>query len=143
MVWFMLFFGGFVLPPLTGIMLNTVPEYHRGQANSLATLSYNLIGYFPAPSWYGLIASLSGHKETSHWPMVALLYSSTFTFVFVLLGMRSVLKKGRLQAKEDNLLASEIARRDSIVPLDESQHVTTSKIQLSDGQDASRNANDI
>jgi sugar phosphate permease len=26
LVWWMLFFGGFILPSLTGIMLNTVPE---------------------------------------------------------------------------------------------------------------------
>ena len=93
MVWFMLFFGGFVLPPLTGIMLNTVPEYHRGQANSLATLSYNLIGYFPAPSWYGLVSSLTGHDEKSPWPMVALLYASILTLAFLGLGMRSILAK--------------------------------------------------
>jgi sugar phosphate permease len=93
MVWSMLFFGGFVLPPLTGIMLNTVPEYHRGQANSLATLSYNLLGYFPAPAWYGFVAYLTGHKEDSPWPMVGLLYASILTFVFVMLGMRSILKK--------------------------------------------------
>lgn len=35
-IWFVLFFGGMILPPLTGIMLNTVNEYHRAQANSIS-----------------------------------------------------------------------------------------------------------
>ena len=26
-IWFVLFFGGFILPPMTGIMLNSVSEY--------------------------------------------------------------------------------------------------------------------
>lgn len=36
LIWFVLFFGGCVLPPLTGIMLNCVPENKRIQANSIA-----------------------------------------------------------------------------------------------------------
>jgi hypothetical protein len=35
-IWFLLFFGGFILPPMTGIMLNSVSEYQRISANSLA-----------------------------------------------------------------------------------------------------------
>lgn len=74
-MWFLLFFGGFILPPLTGIMLNSVEEHQRTSANSLANLAYNLFGYLPAPSFYGLISSLTGGKK-SRWSLTFLLYST-------------------------------------------------------------------
>ena len=55
LVWLLLFFGGFILPSMTGIMLNTVDSSLKTSANSLAYLSYNLFGYLPAPSVYGWI----------------------------------------------------------------------------------------
>jgi hypothetical protein len=55
LLWFLLFFGGAVLPSITGIMLNTIDGNLKTTANSLANLSYNLIGYLPAPFVYGAI----------------------------------------------------------------------------------------
>ena len=83
LVWFLLFFGGFVLPPITGIMLNSVTEYQRTSANSFANLSYNLFGYAPAPVFYGMISRLSGYDK-SRWPLGCLLYTTIIT-VFLLL----------------------------------------------------------
>jgi MFS family permease len=57
LVWFLLFVGAFVLPTLTGIMLNSIPQKHKTTANSLATLGYNLFGYLPAPFIYGYVSS--------------------------------------------------------------------------------------
>ena len=57
--WLLLFFGGAVLPPVTGIMLNSVNELHRTSANAVANLAYNLLGYLPAPSFYGMVAALA------------------------------------------------------------------------------------
>lgn len=37
-------------------MLNSVEESKRISANSLAQLAFNLIGYLPAPTFYGFIA---------------------------------------------------------------------------------------
>jgi hypothetical protein len=51
-------FGAFILPTITGIMLNSVPENMRPQANSLAVLAYNLLGYLPAPFLYGFISTI-------------------------------------------------------------------------------------
>ena len=36
LLWLMLFMGGFILPSLTGIMLNSVQQHQRGSANSVA-----------------------------------------------------------------------------------------------------------
>jgi hypothetical protein len=48
-IWFVLFIGGIILPLLTGVMLNQMQENQRPFANSFANLSYNLLGYAPAP----------------------------------------------------------------------------------------------
>ena len=60
LTWFLLFFGGFILPPVTGVMVNSVAETKRPQANSVAQLSYSLLGYLPGPIVYGFAASVSG-----------------------------------------------------------------------------------
>ena len=57
LMWLALFFGGFSLPALTGILLNSVDEQHRGVAQSIAMFSYNALGYMPAPMVYGLVSS--------------------------------------------------------------------------------------
>jgi len=57
--WLLLFFGGFILPPVTGIMINSVGDYQKSSANSIANLWYNLFGYLPAPSIYGMIAAIT------------------------------------------------------------------------------------
>lgn len=57
LTWLLLFVGAFLVPTLTGIMINSVSESRRTTANSLATLGYNLFGYLPAPILYGFISS--------------------------------------------------------------------------------------
>jgi MFS transporter, Spinster family, sphingosine-1-phosphate transporter len=74
-LWLVLFFGGAILPPVTGIMLNSVSEQQRTSANSIANLTYNLFGYLPAPSFYGMLQTWTG-DETSRLPMAMLMYST-------------------------------------------------------------------
>ena len=86
MIWFLLFFGGFLLPPLTGLMLNSVDENLRTSANSLANLSYNCLGYMPAPILYGFISSLVETNKTkmkSRIPLTVILYSVFLTTALV------------------------------------------------------------
>lgn len=77
-LWLLLFFGGFITPQVIGIMLNSVEENKRISANSLAQLSFNLVGYLPAPTFYGFVAQIAG-DETSRVPMGCLLFSTVFT----------------------------------------------------------------
>ena len=56
--WMVLFFGGIILPMLTGVMLSTLIMEERAAANGLANFSYNVLGYFPAPAIYGFLDSL-------------------------------------------------------------------------------------
>ena len=53
LIWLLLFFGGMILPNLTAIMLDSVEIKLKTRANSIANLSYNLLGYFPAPQLSG------------------------------------------------------------------------------------------
>jgi hypothetical protein len=87
--WGVLFFGGFVLPPVTGIMISSVKDDQKASANSIANLTYNLLGYFPAAQVYGYIVGLT--STTSKWPMGALLYSTILTIGFLFLGIRKKL----------------------------------------------------
>ena len=60
-----------MFPTLQGVMLSQVDNEMKPQANSIANLSYNLIGYFPAPALYGLVCSLTGGLK-SRWGMIML-----------------------------------------------------------------------
>lgn len=59
-LWILLFAGGFIVPVVTGIILISVKPSLRTVASSLANLSYNLLGYLPAPFLYGFSVTASG-----------------------------------------------------------------------------------
>lgn len=92
LIWFVLFFGGFMLPQVTGIMLNSVEESKRTPANSVANLCYNLLGYLPAPSFYGMVSSIANNPK-SRVPMACLLYTTFFSIYFLLTGINKKLAK--------------------------------------------------
>jgi MFS family permease len=71
LLWSQFFCGGFVMPVLTGTLLNMVPPSLRTLANSIANLVYNLLGYLPAPFIYGIVYESTGGGE-SRWGYVAI-----------------------------------------------------------------------
>ena len=79
-LWFFLFFGGFVLPCMTGIMLNTVDKSLITTANSIANLSYNLIGFLPAPSVYGVIYDY-GEGKNARTAMATLMFTPSISVI--------------------------------------------------------------
>ena len=99
-LWGLLFFGGFILPPVTGIMLNSVSEYQRTSANSVANLSYNLLGYAPAPCFYGMISHFTG-GEKSRWSMGCLLYSTIISITFLVSGIKQKLDEEKNNLADD------------------------------------------
>lgn len=64
LLWWLLFCGAFMLPTITGMMLNSVHEDNRATANAIAVLLYNITGYLPAPWIYGKISTLGIDVET-------------------------------------------------------------------------------
>ena len=98
LLWFLLFFGGAILPCMTGIMLNTVPKSLKTTANSIANLSYNLIGYLPAPSIYGLIYD-SGEGKNAREAMATLMFTPTLSVIFLFTGAYYIVKNDILNYK--------------------------------------------
>jgi MFS family permease len=78
-----LFFGGMVMPPATGILLNQVPQNMRTVANSVANMTYNLLGYVPAPYIYGYVYQQAGQGK-SHSGFFAVEFFGFMSFVFSL-----------------------------------------------------------
>ena len=68
---------------MTGMMLNTVEGSQKTTANSLANLSYNLLGYLPSPFVYGAIYD-SGDGNNSRLAMGVLMYSPIISVVTLL-----------------------------------------------------------
>lgn len=62
LLWLVLFFGGAMMPGLTGIMMVSVPPYLRAFGNSNGEIIKNIFGYLPAPFMYGWFKSMLGDR---------------------------------------------------------------------------------
>lgn len=74
-------------------MIVSVPDYQRTTANSIATLSYNLLGYLPAPFLYGLVSEIQGtganKNDGERWALGTLMYWSIFSAIFLVIAYMS------------------------------------------------------
>lgn len=61
-IWFLLFFGGAHVAPLTGIMISVVPPEMRSLSSAVSLLVNHVIGYFLAPFGIGILANIRGIK---------------------------------------------------------------------------------
>ena len=59
-MWLVLFFGAGIVPVLTSIIINSVPEEHMASANSISNFLTNALGYLPAPYVYGILSDITG-----------------------------------------------------------------------------------
>ena len=55
-IWLVLFFGGAILPALTGIIINAVGEECKNMASSFSMFMYNIVGYAMAPFLSGVVS---------------------------------------------------------------------------------------
>jgi MFS family permease len=62
-LWLFLFFGGSIVPNIIGITLSSLPNNLRAAGNSSTNFFNNLIGFIPAPFFYGIIFEKT--KESS------------------------------------------------------------------------------
>ena len=60
LLWILLFGGGYMLPSITSILLNTVDKQLMTIANSIANTCFNIFGLLMAPLVYGFIADAGG-----------------------------------------------------------------------------------
>ena len=84
-----------MLPGMTGIMLSTVDSQFKTSANSMANLFYNLLGYLPAPTVYGLIHD-AGEGNNAQYALAVLMFMPTISLVCILVA-------GYLLTKNDTL----------------------------------------
>ena len=61
-MWFVLFFGGGIVPVITNIIITAVPKKLDASGNSITNLISNLFGYLPAPYIYGILSDIFGDK---------------------------------------------------------------------------------
>lgn len=104
LLWGQFFFGGFSLPVLTGILLNTCPESIRTIASSIANLMYNLLGYLPAPYIYGVVYQANGGGK-SRSGMFSLQISAVLSFIFL---FTLLIKKKAIEKEEKSKHHSKI-----------------------------------
>eukprot|EP01062_Namystynia_karyoxenos_P048277 TRINITY_DN3669_c0_g1_i1.p1 TRINITY_DN3669_c0_g1~~TRINITY_DN3669_c0_g1_i1.p1 ORF type:complete len:741 (+),score=270.39 TRINITY_DN3669_c0_g1_i1:103-2223(+) len=81
LIWFTLFFGGAVVPCLTGMVVASVDVDLRGLANAFSGMTYNLLGYFLGPFACGLVAKQGGLK----WGFRAVMGTSAVAVLFAAL----------------------------------------------------------
>lgn len=62
LLWIVLFFGGAMMPGLTGLMMVSVPPYLRAFGNSNGEIIKNIFGFLPAPFMYGWFNSMFGER---------------------------------------------------------------------------------
>lgn len=85
-LWLVLFFGGAIVPAMTGILISTLPKHLRGPANSITCLISNSLGYLPAPYVYGALNNYFGAEYPRRAFMVIMYYSLTGV-VFIIIAM--------------------------------------------------------
>ena len=75
-IWLVFFCGSFIVPTLTGILLGMVRQEMRITAQAVATLTFNLIGYLPAPVIYGVVSDmpLGSFERRQRFALASILY---------------------------------------------------------------------
>lgn len=76
-MWFVLFWGGALLSPATGVCINAVSPELRAFSSALSMFSYNILGYAAAPWICGLLAE----KFSLRWGFRTVLLSSGVAFI--------------------------------------------------------------
>ena len=92
LLWFVFFFTGSALPCMTGIMLNCVSEKELNAANSLANLSYNILGYLAGTFVYGFIYDAGG-DGIGKAAILSLMFIPLFSILFMFLAAYFIFKE--------------------------------------------------
>ena len=80
-MWLVLFFGAGIVPVLTSIIINSVPEEHMASANSISNFLTNALGYLPAPYVYGILSDITG--DLGALGMKVTMWISIFGMIFI------------------------------------------------------------
>jgi MFS family permease len=81
-LWLVLFFGGAIVPPITGIIISSLPLALRGSASSILNVFCCMLGYLPAPFAYGIIYDVT-KDNLKRMAFTCLMYYSLIGFVLL------------------------------------------------------------
>jgi MFS family permease len=112
LVWLVLFFGGGIVPTLTGVIIDSLPQNLQAPGNSLNSLFCNLFGYLPSPYVYGFLSDVFGDKGKIS--MIFTMWFSFFGVLFIYLGMKLRYKNWEIYRKRtDSINEGTIVTRDN------------------------------
>ena len=97
-MWLAFFFGGAIIPILTGIIITSLPQHLRASGNSLQLFFGTLLGYLPAPYIYGVLEDYfeDGGKKSYFFNMF-------FLFIcFILLGISKRIRCSTINKNTEN-----------------------------------------
>ena len=101
LIWLMQFVAITFTPAALGIMLDQVEAERRTTASSLANLSFNVLGYLPAPLIYTQIKNAyTDEVKGNQVAMAVILYSNAASFLFLCLAL--CLRKKKLEVEDVN-----------------------------------------
>jgi MFS family permease len=83
-MWFVLFWGGALISPATGVCINAVSPELRAFSSALSMFSYNILGYSAAPFVCGLLAQ----QFSLRWGFRTVLLSSSVAFIGLAMAWR-------------------------------------------------------
>ena len=84
----MQFFAIMFTPAALAIMLDQVEAERRTTASSIANMTFNILGYLPAPLIYTQVAnSFDDEKKGNQVAMAVICYSNILSFLFLCLAL--------------------------------------------------------
>lgn len=112
-----LVFGGMIFPSILGIILNSVPIQKRAIASSITVIFCNLLGYIPAPFFYGLLNDIFKESKPNLANTICMYYS-ILGAVFIALSV--IARKIKFSIRESGA----IPKRNSIKMVNEEGNIS-------------------
>ena len=119
LLWFLLFFGGCIVPSATGIIVNSMPKEYQSASSSISQLVFNFGGFFLAPVLSAAVMDqFTDENKALTWGFRFVLSYSLLSLGFGIAGYFAIVKsEGLINAKtyveqseeEENI--QEIVRR--------------------------------
>ena len=115
-IWMILFFGGAILPALSGMLINAVGDDCRAMASSFSMFMFNIFGYAAAPYVCGAIGDLTGSML---WGFRSIMYTACLAILFVAgayFAVKAKVAKGKMKNRTTRI------RRASTFQMESTSH---------------------
>lgn len=112
-LWLFLFFGGSIVPNLTGIILSSLPNNLRAAGNSVTLFITTLIGFLPAPIVYGTIYEATKFTNAKRLAYGLIINYSVIALILITIGtiIREREFKKRIKKNETMKYAADLENK--------------------------------